>query len=75
VEQGYQQLKEELGLDHFEPRSGRFLHHATLCFLACGFLALEHARGTATVLDDADGTSSPFANRHPLSPRASVTGN
>ena len=40
VEQGYQQLKEELGLDHFEGRSWRgFHHHATLCFLAYGFLA------------------------------------
>ena len=42
VEQGYQQLKEELGLDHFEGRSWRgFHHHACLTFLAYGFLALE----------------------------------
>ena len=35
VEQGYQQLKGELGLDHFEGRSWPgFHHHATLCFLA-----------------------------------------
>ena len=39
VEQGYQRLKEELGLDHFEGRSWRGLHHhVTLCFLAYGFL-------------------------------------
>jgi SRSO17 transposase len=39
VEQGYQQLKEELGLDHFEGRSWRGLHHhLTLCFLAYAFL-------------------------------------
>jgi SRSO17 transposase len=40
VEQNYQQLKEELGLDHFEGRSWRGLHHhLTLCFLAFCFLA------------------------------------
>lgn len=38
IEQNYQQLKEELGLDHFEGRSWRGLHHhLTLCFLACCF--------------------------------------
>lgn len=40
IEQGYQQLKEELGLDHFEGRSWRGLHHhLTLCFLSFCFLA------------------------------------
>lgn len=39
IEQGYQQLKEELGLDHFEGRSWQGLHHhITLCFLAYDFL-------------------------------------
>jgi SRSO17 transposase len=42
VEQGYQQLKEELGLDHFEGRSWRgFHHHACMAVLAYGFLLLE----------------------------------
>jgi len=41
IEQGYQQLKEELGLDHFEGRSWRGLHHhITLCFMAYAFLIL-----------------------------------
>ncbi len=45
VEQGYQQIKEELGLDHFEGRSWRgFHHHACLVMLAYGFLALERLR-------------------------------
>jgi SRSO17 transposase len=45
VEQGYQQMKEELGLDHFEGRSWRgFHHHITLVMLAYGFLALEQSR-------------------------------
>jgi SRSO17 transposase len=45
VEQGYQQLKEELGLDHFEGRSWRgFHHHIALTLLAYGFLLLERHR-------------------------------
>ena len=45
MEQGYQQMKEELGLDHFEGRSWRgFHHHACLVMLAYGFLALEQLR-------------------------------
>jgi SRSO17 transposase len=48
VEQGYQQMKEELGLDHFEGRSWRgFHHHAALVLLAYGFLALERQRAAA----------------------------
>jgi len=45
VEQGYQQMKEELGLDHHEGRSWRgFHHHAALVMLAFGFLTLEQRR-------------------------------
>ena len=44
-EQGYQQMKEELGLDHHEGRSWRgFHHHVCLVMLAYGFLALERDR-------------------------------
>jgi SRSO17 transposase len=46
VEQGYQQMKEEMGLDHFEGRSWRgFHHHASMVLLAYGFLLLERHRG------------------------------
>jgi SRSO17 transposase len=45
VELGYQQMKEELGLDHHEGRSWRgFHHHACLVMLAFGFLTLERHR-------------------------------
>jgi SRSO17 transposase len=48
VEQGYQQMKEELGLDHFEGRSWRgFHHHACMVMLAYGFLTLEYRREAA----------------------------
>jgi SRSO17 transposase len=45
VEQDYQQLKEELGLDHFEGRSwAGWYHHVTLVMLAHLFLRLEQKR-------------------------------
>ena len=45
VERGYEQLKCELGLDHFAGRSWPgFHHHAAMTFLAYGFLALERRR-------------------------------
>ena len=39
IERDYQELKQELGLGHFEVRGWRgFHHHATLCIAAFGFL-------------------------------------
>jgi SRSO17 transposase len=41
IEQGYQQLKDELGLDHYEGRTWQgWHHHVTLTMLAFGFLTL-----------------------------------
>ena len=45
IEQSYQQLKEELGLDHYEGRGYLgWHHHVTLAMLAYGFLLLETLR-------------------------------
>jgi SRSO17 transposase len=42
IERDYQELKQELGLGHFEGRGWRgFHHHATLCVAAYGFLISE----------------------------------
>ena len=42
VERDYQELKQEVGLGHFEGRGWRgFHHHATLCITAYGFLISE----------------------------------
>jgi SRSO17 transposase len=42
IERDYQELKQELGLGHFEGRNWRgFHHHATLCIAAYGFLVAE----------------------------------
>lgn len=45
IEQDYQELKQELGLDHFEGRGYRgWNHHVTLVSMAYGFLLLERLR-------------------------------
>ena len=45
IERDYQELKDELGLDHYEGRGWRgFHHHAILCIAAYGFLAAERGR-------------------------------
>jgi SRSO17 transposase len=42
IERDYQELKQEVGLGHFEGRSWRgFHHHATMCIAAYGFLVAE----------------------------------
>jgi SRSO17 transposase len=42
IERDYQELKQELGLGHFEGRSWRgFHHHATLCVAAYAFLLAQ----------------------------------
>ena len=49
VERDYQELKQELGLGHFEGRNWRgFHHHATLCIAAYGFLVAERSRFSPT---------------------------
>src|SRR3990170_938466 len=45
IERDYQELKDELGLDHFEGRGWRgFHHHGALCIAAYAYLAAERAR-------------------------------
>jgi SRSO17 transposase len=68
-EQAHQQLKEELGLDHFEGRSWRGLHrHALMAMIA--FCFLQHQRlaiakrgkkdeGTTASTEPAGGPASP----------------
>jgi len=45
IERDYEELKQELGLTHYEGRNWRgFHHHATLCIAAYGFLMAERSR-------------------------------
>jgi SRSO17 transposase len=44
IERDYQELKQEVGLGHYEGRGWRgFHHHATLCIASYGFLVRERA--------------------------------
>jgi SRSO17 transposase len=64
VERDYEELKQEVGLDHFEGRTWRgFHHHATLCAIAHGFLALRRALfpPEQDALDDFPGATGPSA--------------
>lgn len=46
IERDYLELKQELGLGHYEGRNWRgFHHHASLCIAAYGFLMLERVAG------------------------------
>ncbi len=65
VERDYQELKGEVGLDHFEGRSWRgFHHHVTFCMVAHGFLALRRALFSPehNPLDPGPGASPPSAS-------------
>jgi SRSO17 transposase len=45
IERDYEELKQELGLGHYEGRGWRgFHHHASLCVAAYGFLVAERSR-------------------------------
>lgn len=58
IERDYQELKQELGLGHFEGRGWRgFHHHATLCIAAYGFLISERE----TIPPSEPGSARPFA--------------
>jgi SRSO17 transposase len=68
VERDYQELKGEVGLDHFEGRTWRgFHHHATLCAVAHGFLALHRALSPPIhpSMDSVHGPASLAAGAHP----------
>ena len=61
IEQGYQQLKDELGLDHYAGRSWQgWHHHVTMTMLAFAFLTLEALyvkKNFWTALVSAEGAS------------------
>jgi SRSO17 transposase len=54
IERDYQELKQELGLGHYEGRGWRgFHHHATLCIAAYAFLIAERAKLPPSAAGDA----------------------
>ncbi len=57
IERDYQDLKQEVGLGHYEGRGWRgFHHHATLCIVAYGFLISERE----TIPPSAPRSTLPF---------------
>ncbi len=77
IEQDYRELKEELGLDHFEGRSWLgWQHHVTLVTIAFAFLRLEQARAKKNFWCDFAPGAPPDANlAHPPSPLLPVVPN
>jgi SRSO17 transposase len=78
-EQAHQQLKEELGLDHFEGRSWRGLHrHALMTMIAYAFL--QHRRLAAAAggkknprrPPSADAAGCPKSHRRRPGPRSAL---
>jgi SRSO17 transposase len=71
IERDYQELKQELGLGHFEGRNWRgFHHHATLCIAAYGFLVAERNRFSPSARAGHLGFAAPRPVPH-FSPRGS----
>jgi SRSO17 transposase len=60
IERDYEELKQELGLGHYEGRGWRgFHHHATLCIAAYGFLVSERNRFSPSARAGTVGLSAP----------------
>lgn len=65
VEQNYQQLKTELGLDHYEGRTWLgWHHHVTLVMVAFGFLVLELIRAKKNGIGDHPEPAADSAGVH-----------
>jgi hypothetical protein len=72
IERDYQELKQEVGLGHFEGRGWRgFHHHATLCIAAYGFLISERETIPPST-DRATRVFPQFALCEGYQPRASA---
>jgi Transposase DDE domain len=60
IERDYQELKQEVGLGHFEGRGWRgFHHHASLCIAAYGFAISEQETPLRTAFLHALPSASP----------------
>ncbi len=66
IERDYQELKQELGLGHYEGRGWRgFHHHAILCIAAYGFLIAE--RNLFSARPASEISDYQRRRRHPIS--------
>jgi SRSO17 transposase len=79
IERDFEELKQELGLGHFEGRGWRgFHHHASLCIAAYGFLVAERCRfsppGWRPRLKAPERPRSYRPRNSPRAPRAAQPG-
>ena len=75
IERDYQELKGELGLDHFEGRTWNGVHHhVALCAAAHAFLALRRALSppASDPVDHRRHTSTPTSTATTAHPSLSV---
>lgn len=75
IERDYQELKQECGLNHYEGRGWRGLHHhATLCTAAYGFLLSARFKRGGSKKNAARSKMSPLPNDYtPRGSRESAT--
>jgi SRSO17 transposase len=72
IDRDYQELKQEIGLNHFEGRGWRgFHHHAALCTAAYGFLVAERSAFPPSGVGDRPTLRSPQGPRD-FRPRGSA---
>ena len=78
IERDYQELKQELGLGHYEGRGWRgFHHHASLCIAAYGFLLDQRLKSGGSKKNSAQSEASglpegykPRGSRQDAAPRS-----
>jgi SRSO17 transposase len=69
-EQAHQQIKEELGLDHFEGRSWTGLHrHALMTMIAYAFLQSRRLKAAGRKKESQDRTTTKHAGHQASDPR------
>jgi hypothetical protein len=75
IERDYQELKQEVGLGHFEGRSWRgFHHHATMCIAAYGFWSPKGAFPPRRLAPDTKSRNLPFPKvTDPEAPRSGLS--
>lgn len=72
IERDYQEMKQELGLNHYEGRNWRgFHHHASLCIAAYGFLIIQRLKYPRRKKNQRRGTQSTLPESY--QPRGSTT--
>jgi SRSO17 transposase len=74
IERDYEELKQEIGLGHYEGRKWRgFHHHATICIAAYAFLVTERGFSPPQEIGSQSGLKKPGVPRSRRSGRSTST--